>query len=220
MIATRLQETLAAMLPTDVAFAGGTLDVGDDLFAVEIKAIDMAVRKRRREFCAGRAYARRALAALGCPAQPLVVGPAREVIWPPGFVGSITHSDQGCIAIVARRKNYCGIGVDLESDQPLRDDDLRALICRPEERSIVWTGGDLTKLLFVIKEAVYKAYYPGAGFFLEFSDLSVQIDAAQQRFRAELVRGEAPALAGHRCFAGGFGCWQNHLIATVVVPCE
>jgi 4'-phosphopantetheinyl transferase EntD len=214
-----LQETLAAMLPTDVAVAGGTLDVSDDLFAVEAKAIEMAVNKRCREFRAGRAYARRALAMLGCPPQPLPVGPAREVIWPPGFVGSITHSDLGCIAIVARRENYCAIGVDLESDQPVGDDDMRALICRPEERSIVWNDGDLAKLLFVIKEAVYKAYYPGAGFFLEFSDLSVQIDAAQQRFRAELVRSEAPALAGNRSFLGGFRPCQGHLAATVVVPC-
>jgi 4'-phosphopantetheinyl transferase EntD len=219
MIAEPLLEALVEMLPTDVACAGGTFDVsGDELFAVELRAVERAVAKRRREFRAGRIYARRALAALACPPQPLPVGPSRQVIWPPGFLGSISHSDEVCAAIVARCADYCGAGIDLESDRPLDDDGMRALIFRPEERSIAWSEGDPAKLLFVIKEAVYKAYHPQTNCFLEFSDLSVQIDAAEQSFHAELMRSDAPPLAGRRSFAGNFRRCEQHLVAILLVP--
>jgi 4'-phosphopantetheinyl transferase EntD len=220
MIAAQLHHALASLLPADVAFAGGTLDVnGETLFDIESKVVAGAVNKRRREFRAGRAYARQALAALGCPPQPLPVGAGREVIWPRGFVGSISHSDDLCAAIVAHRDSYCGVGLDLESNRPLDDDGMRSLICRPEEKAITWSGGDAAKLLFVIKEAVFKAYYPGTGFFLEFADVLITIDAAKQSFRAELSRENAPLLAGRRIFTGGFRLLDAHLVAAVNVPC-
>jgi len=219
MISNRLSETLVSMLPSDIASAGGTLDVhAEELFEAEKKAIRSAVSKRRREFAAGRCYARTALMALGCPPQPLPVGPARDVIWPYGFIGSISHSDTGCAAIVARTDNYCGIGLDLESDEPIEDEDLRAMICRPEERAIVWDETDLSKLLFVIKEAVFKAYYPGVRRYLEFEDLSIELDSVRRSFRAELVQTDAPPLAGNRSFTGPFRLCDGHLIATVAIP--
>jgi 4'-phosphopantetheinyl transferase EntD len=218
MTALRLHQTLASMLPTDVAYAGGGLDVGGELFDVERRAVEAAVIKRRREFNAGRSYARQALAALGCPPQPLPVGPTREPKWPFGFVGSISHSNEACAAIAARSERYCGVGLDLESDRPLDNDEMRRSICRPEERSLAWTGGDPAKLLFVIKETVFKAYYPVARCFLEFADVLVEVDAARQSFRAELMRKDAPALAGQRSFTGGFAQVDAHLVATLVVP--
>jgi enterobactin synthetase component D / holo-[acyl-carrier protein] synthase len=219
VISNRLSETLASMLPSDIACAGGTLDANvDELFDVEKRAIQAAVRKRRREFASGRSYARKALIELGCPAQPLPVGSAREVIWPYGFIGSISHSDESCAAIVARTDSYCGIGLDLESDRPIEDHDMRALICRPEERSITWSEGDPSKLLFVIKEAVFKAYYPGARVYLDFDDLSVELESSRNFFRAQLMPMDAPPLAGKRSFTGTFRLWGGQLIATVVIP--
>jgi enterobactin synthetase component D / holo-[acyl-carrier protein] synthase len=219
MTINRLNHALASLLPADVAFACGPLhEHFENLFEVERSAIATAHDKRRREFSTGRSYARHALASLGCPPQPLPVGEARQVIWPAGFIGSISHSDQLCAAIGARSSSYWGVGLDLETDSPLEDEALRRLICRPEEGAIAWAGGDVVKLLFVIKEAVFKAYYPGTAAFLEFDDLSVIINAAAQSFRARIVRKNIPALGGYRCFDGGFRFAEGHLAAAVFIP--
>jgi len=218
MSSNRLDGTLRSMLPPDIASAGGDLHLyAEELFEVERKAIQGAANRRRREFVAGRSYARAALTMLGCRPQPLPVGPTREVIWPSGFVGSISHSGTGCAAIVARADNYCGVGLDLESDDPIEDEDVCAMICRPEERAIVCGQVDLPKLLFVIKEAVFKAYYPCARYYLEFAHLSIELDSPRHSFQAQLVHREAPSCVGNRNFVGAFGLCDGHVIATVAI---
>lgn len=72
-----------------------------ELFPEEAVAVASAVTKRREEFAAGRAAARRALAALGVPAAPLPRGERRAAVWPKGFVGSITHCAGFCAAAAA-----------------------------------------------------------------------------------------------------------------------
>jgi 4'-phosphopantetheinyl transferase EntD len=212
---TCLRRAIAALLPDDVAVAGGAIDaVADALFPVEAAAVERAVEKRRREFGMGRTYARRALATLGCPPGPIPVGSDRSAVWPEGFVGSISHSRRLCAAIAARSNRYAGLGLDLEDDAPIDDEGVRAQICRPEEAR---DGVDRTKLLFVIKEAVFKAYYPESGAFLEFADVSVTLDPARRSFVAALVRPELPRLAGRAAFAGGFRCVDGHIIAAVAI---
>jgi 4'-phosphopantetheinyl transferase EntD len=211
------------MLPPDVAFAAGRVeDARGELFAVERETVAQAVEKRRREFAAGRAYARAALEGLGCPPQPIPVAPDRQAVWPEGYVGSISHTDRLCAAIVGQAAAYAGLGVDLEHDAPLKDE-LRHMICRPEERTGPGLAGvDGAKLLFVAKEAVFKAYYPATRAFLEFHDVAVAFDAAAQSFEARLVA-DKPAAAGMRRFSGRFGRVDGHLVAVVAIvrngPC-
>lgn len=213
---TCLRQAIAAVLPGDIAVAGGAIEAAAEaLFPVEAAAIARAVDKRRREFTAGRTYARQALALLGCPPGPIAMGSDRRAIWPPGFVGSISHSRHLCAAIAAASSRYIGLGLDLEDDTPIDDEALRERICRPEERAA--DGVDRSKLLFVIKEAVFKAYYPEAGAFLDFDDVAVTLDAARQSFIAALTRPELPRLAGRAAFAGGFRCVDKHVIAAVAI---
>jgi 4'-phosphopantetheinyl transferase EntD len=211
---------LRSMLPDDVACAAGTLDeVRADLFDIERNAISRAVAKRRREFRAGRSYARAALAVLGCPPQPIPVGADRRPIWPNGFIGSISHCDQVCAAVAARSEAYAGVGIDIEGDEPV-DDGMRALICRPEERqraAAVTLSTDGAKLLFVVKEAVFKAYYPATGAFLDFHDVSVDLDERSQAFAATIVGGDKPTLANSRCFLGRISRIEGHLVAAVAI---
>jgi 4'-phosphopantetheinyl transferase EntD len=214
---TALPDLLKSMLPPDVAFAAGRVeDARGELFAVEREAVARAVEKRRREFAAGRAYARVALGALGCPPQAIPVAPDRQAVWPVGYVGSISHTDRLCAAIVGRAEAYAGLGIDLEHDAPLKDD-LRHMICRPEERGEAGVpGADAGKLVFVAKEAVFKAYYPATRTFLEFHDVAVAFDAPAQSFEARLV-GDKPAVAGLRRFSGRFGRVDGHIVAVVVI---
>lgn len=215
-MATCLHRVVADLLPADIAVAQGAIDAADGaVFPVEAAAVVRAVEKRRREFGAGRAYARQALATLGCPSTPIPVGPGRRPLWPHGFVGSISHSDHLCAAVVGFRTRYIGLGIDLESDTPIDDESLRAHICRPEE--MARGGADRTKLLFVIKEAVFKAYYPEGGAFLEFSDISVEVDPVRLSFVAALARPELPRLSGRALFAGRFGFAESHVAAAVAI---
>jgi enterobactin synthetase component D / holo-[acyl-carrier protein] synthase len=217
---TGLDDLLKSMLPHDIAFAAGAIEhAGFDLFDVERVTLSGAVAKRRREFSAGRAYARAALAALACPPQPIPAAADRRPLWPGGFVGSISHCDHLCAAIVGRSAAYVGLGIDIEDDTPV-EDGVRDIVCRPDEwRRVAATGlsTDAAKLLFVVKEAVFKAYYPATNAFLDFHEVSVELDEHSRSFKATLVAAEKPELADSRCFVGRVDRVDEHLIAVVAI---
>jgi 4'-phosphopantetheinyl transferase EntD len=216
-------EWLQSVLPCGAASAGGGLLSLSDapLFPVEETSVARAVSKRRTEFRTGRTYARAALAALGCAPAPIPVGESRQPVWPNGFLGSISHSGPICASVVGRSKYFAGLGLDFELDEAL-ETDLYPLICREDElylkQYLAGTAIDPGKLLFVIKEAVYKAYFPGAGVFLDFQDVKVEIDPARTGFQALLVNSSAPSLAGRRQLAGTYAHIDRYLIAFIAVP--
>jgi 4'-phosphopantetheinyl transferase EntD len=217
-----LLDLLKSLLPHGVAVAGGLIGSHDSSdFEIEERGLGRAVLKRKHEFRAGRAYARVALSTFGIKPCDIPVGKQRQPVWPPGFVGSITHTDRLSFAIAARSVDFRVLGIDIEWDTAL-DPDLIALVCRPEERE----GGrgsekcsvDKGKLFFVIKEAFFKSYFPATGAFLEFEDVSATIDMHDQSFHAELVEPSKPSLAGRRIFRGRFGQSCGHLVAIVAEP--
>jgi 4'-phosphopantetheinyl transferase EntD len=217
-----LLDLLKSLLPHGVAVAGGPIGSHDvSAFEIEEQALGRAVLKRRHEFRAGRAYARAALSILGIKPCGIPVGEQRQPVWPPGNVGSITHTDRLSFAIAARSVDFRALGIDIEGDTAL-DPDLIALVCRPEEQEGDGGSGqssvDKAKLLFVIKEAFFKAYFPATGAFLEFEDVSVTIDMHDQSFHAKLVEPSKPSLAGRRVLKGRFGQSCGHLVAIVAMP--
>ena len=152
----------------------------EPLYPEEAACIRGAVEKRRREFTAGRQCARAALASLGIARFPLLVGPQREPLWPPGIVGSISHGAGRCAVVACRAGAIVGLGLDIDSGDPL-DANLVPMICTSAERD--WcarrpAGHDWPKLVFAIKEAVYKAMQalPGARA-IGWRDLEVTRDA-------------------------------------------
>ena len=78
------------LLPAEVASVARRID-GEpgELFPEEVVHLDKAIASRRREFAAGRACAREALAKLGLPPVPILRGEKREPLWPQGIVGSL-----------------------------------------------------------------------------------------------------------------------------------
>ena len=214
----RLIQLMAEVLPAGAVVAGGTIHSGTGfLFAEEeIFARPMSA-KRRQEFVAGRHYAREALRALGCAPAPIPVQLSRAPAWPPGFVGTISHGHGLCAAIVARRSSLASVGIDIEDADPLPAD-LVPLVCRAAdfndrswiERSI---GADLPKLVFVLKEAFYKAYQAVAESFLDFVDVEVTIDPTLCRFEARVVNDSRPSCAEHHALGGRFGRVQDTLFA-------
>lgn len=185
------------------------------LWPEERDAVARAVDKRRREHAWGRSLARDALAQLGAPAGPLPMGPDRRPRWPDGFIGSISHCDDLCAVLVARREAVRAVGLDLEPRAPL-EAELWPIVLTAAERSTVereapGPAGERAKLFFVVKEAYYKAQFELTETLLDFGDVEVELDA-QGSFRASCAR------TGLEPLEGRFSVEPDHLWAWVVVP--
>jgi 4'-phosphopantetheinyl transferase EntD len=201
---------LERILPPPVAVVAAAGDREAELFPEEEAALGNSVEKRRREFTTARACAREALAQLGLPAQPIPTGARGEPLWPQGVVGSITHCAGYRACAVAPASELLTIGIDAEVDDALPPGVLGD-IALPEERRWIEVaaaadpGTSWDRLLFSIKESIYKAWFPLTVSWLGFEDASVAIDREQGTFAARLLV-PGPVVDGRRI--GGFdGRW-------------
>ncbi|MFC3614317.1 4'-phosphopantetheinyl transferase [Lutimaribacter marinistellae] len=212
MLAAPLFDSRIALASTDPRRAY-------DVYPEEIAALGGAVDKRRREFAAGRMAARLALRDLGAPAMAVPVGDDRAPIWPPGLVGSITHTDVACLAVAAWEGEVAMLGLDLEPDQPL-DEDLVREICTETERD--WLAeqtqpGLAAKVIFSAKEAVYKAQYTRSRTLFGFDTLHVMPDLAGGAFAAEFRR-DVPGFASGRRIDGKLVIGHGFILTAVAEP--
>jgi 4'-phosphopantetheinyl transferase EntD len=219
-----LGDVLLGALPEDVVGACGLIDeLQGELHPSELEAVAAAGTARQAEFRAGRRAARQALARLGCSDQPIRIGEDREPIWPSGYTGSISHCRTLCAAIVARTCDHTGLGLDIEPSADL-DPDLIDQICRPPELaagvSFTFAAGvrlHRPKLLFVIKEAVFKAYFPQTRHYLDFHDVTVTLHPPSRSFIAHLCNA-CPPIATSRTVTGRFDLISDHLLAVASIP--
>jgi 4'-phosphopantetheinyl transferase EntD len=215
---------LERILPPSATVTATREDLDGVLYPEEEAIVNRAVEKRRREFTTARACAREALAQLGQPHQPIPTGSRGEPLWPSGIVGSITHCDGYRACAVARASDLVTVGVDAEPDQPLPDGVLED-IALPEERE--WLGylarqmpsTHWDRLLFSIKESVYKAWFPLAGKWLGFEDAVVAIDQQKRTFTAHLLV-PGPYLDGNqlRTFRGSWLAEDGLVLAAIAMP--
>ena len=174
--------------PDGIAFAAGCLKEGaapDPLPEERALLSERATPKRVREFALARHCAREAMARLGIEGAhglPILRAGTRAPRWPAGLVGSITHNGAMAAAVVARNRDYLGIGIDLERARPVSQR-LTARIALPNEQA--WLDGlPHTErsigfaLLFSAKESIYKAINPITGVYLGFHDVRVDLKNA------------------------------------------
>ncbi len=220
-----LSPTIQCLFPAGV-IAAEMREPGEAslLYPDEAAAVSRAVPKRVREFAAGRACARRALAELGIGHFVLRAAPDRQPIWPASVVGSITHTTGLCAAVVADRARLAALGIDCEvvggAGQELWDS-----ICGPAEtawrRSLpAQQQAAAVTLLFSAKEAFYKCQYPLTGEWLDFHDLRIEPlewGAATSSFAVHAAR--PLALARHRAgpIVGRFRFHEGWVTAGVAV---
>ncbi|MEA2589476.1 MAG: hypothetical protein QOH66_2403 [Actinomycetota bacterium] len=175
------------MVPSVVRVVEGESAPQDvSLFPDESVVIRHAVEKRDREFRAGRACARLALAALGIHDVPIPSGPRREPLWPPGIVGSITHCRGYVAAAVVSSDHLTALGIDAE-ERGAVGSELESFLCTPAEmqRYRACEQASWRTLLFSAKESVFKALYPLRHFELEFSDLEVVLEPFREAEQGE-----------------------------------
>jgi 4'-phosphopantetheinyl transferase EntD len=211
---------LEELVPTQVVCVETTQDHPIALFPQEQAVVAGAVEKRRLEFGTARWCARAALRGLGLPPTPIVPQQRGEPSWPPAVVGSITHCLGYRAAAVAFRRDVLTVGIDAEPNEPLPGGVFEA-ISLPEERQEhrrLGAVGDVCwdRLLFSMKESVYKAWYPVAHRFLDFNAATVHIDPERGAFTAKLHTQPA-RVAGLRV-AGFTGRWvaRDGLLVTAI----
>ena len=138
------------------------------------------VESRRLEFAAGRACAIAALKALGCEAQEVgIARPHRYPRFPPGFVGSISHSETWATACAARKEAYLSIGLDIERLywHAELDEMARQVMTKFEFGNYLSGSGDAALLFFYlcfsIKESFFKAVFPLTHTWMDFTESEV-----------------------------------------------
>jgi len=220
---TAIKDDLLRLFGTRYRIGVGRASAGDayDLWPEERAAMARATPARRAEFAAGRAAARAALHGIGRLPFAIPMAADRAPVWPRGVVGSISHHDGECLAIVARQQRLDGLGLDLEARTDLPGDLWPEILTGAE---MDWLGaqpparrGGLARIIFSAKEATYKALYPLAGRVVGFDAMTIQPDADAGRFRAHLAIGFGPYRAG-RVLPGHILRAGPHVLTALALP--
>ena len=124
--------------------------------------------------------------------------------WPEGIVGSISHDSRVALAAMARQSDFLAVGIDVEPAEAL-DPDILHLVTTATERQHIADDPLGGRLLFSIKEAVYKAVYPLDRTFLDHQDVEV-----------DLATGVAMVCNGRTI--GFRHCISSHIVALAYLP--
>ncbi|MDX1800827.1 MAG: 4'-phosphopantetheinyl transferase superfamily protein [Marinobacter sp.] len=130
------------------------------------ETLTTAAGKRKAEYLAGRVCAREALRLITGQTDVPRIGDDRAPVWPAGNVGTITHGGDWAGAMVAARRHYLGLGMDVERrlteqratrllDQVLTPDEKARHAANPGS-----SYAQLVTLTFSLKESLFKALYP------------------------------------------------------------
>jgi enterobactin synthetase component D len=168
-------------------YSGAVLDQLRGLVALPVTLVK-AVLRRQVDFLAGRWCAQRALQAAGFEgAVEIAHGQHGAPIWPPNFLGSISHCDGFAMASVARVQHIQALGIDVE--RQLSADvarEIQGQLATHQELAI--GRGSMSPeawltVLFSGKESLFKALYPGVGRYFDFLDATaLQLDAGAGTF--------------------------------------
>lgn len=189
----------------------------DDLLPAERECVAPAVEKRVREFAAGRLCARAGLRVLGFAPTPLLQARDRTPRWPPGIVGSITHTDSYCVAVLGLEAQCAAIGVDAEYIGHVSPSLWRLTMCAEELRILQDLDGverrQAASVIFSAKEAFYKYQYALTRCWLGFEDVMVNI--AGDAFEVSLVNATSPIRHFPGPWVGRFGVGETFVVAGI-----
>jgi 4'-phosphopantetheinyl transferase EntD len=195
---------------------------GAVLFPEEEQIVAHAVPARRRSYATVRGCARACLQRMGYPPVPILPGAGGAPRWPAGVLGSMTHCTGYAAAAVGPSSLITAIGIDAEPDAPLPDGVLELVATAAERERLALAqrepdGPNWDRLLFSAKEAVYKAWFPLVGEWLDHQQADILFNLQDRTFTALLSR-DGLILHG-RQVRRLHGHWirQQGILATAVV---
>jgi len=197
---TTFSETIFpdTLFPSDISIVVAKAWMGETpALPDEESYVANAVKKRKREFRAGRHCAHAAINSLlnnNINDQiPIKIAPSRKACWPTGVVGSISHSGSHCSAAAANGSKYLSLGHDVEVAREL-ESNIHKMICTTTELAFIaehnTSNIPLTTIIFSAKESIHKTYSPLNGHMLDFLDAEVELDLENRRFKARIINPE------------------------------
>lgn len=150
-------------------------ECSDSLHTHELSIIQRFGPLRRNTFSSGRRCARDLLNGLGGPSEALLRAQDGSVMWPAGYMGSISHTDEWAVAAVAVESSGVAraLGIDLEPRKVLLPK-LLAKIATPGEIAAMQARKDWQSIaIFSLKESLYKCLRPSFGEFIRFHDVEI-----------------------------------------------
>jgi len=149
---------LAALRDLAPYFSAAVVPVGyATLHPGEAALVANAVPRRVATFAAGRAAARVALEAAGCPeAAAPILWTDRAPSAPQRWRLSISHTDDLAVAVACRADLADGIGVDIERIDRV-EPGMARFIVRPADRFPETAGPEQWAMGFSLREAIFKA---------------------------------------------------------------
>lgn len=202
----------------EAGFGAAEAAEGGQLYPTEIAGTPgRVVPQREAEFRAGRMAARAAMADLGISPAAVPRGADRAPLWPEGLYGSLTHTEGLALAVVMRQGGESP-GIDLEPAADLPAELIPAILT-PRERA--WAAAEpqpglAARLIFVAKEAGYKAQYPLSRSLLGFQEAEFEAISGGA-FRLRLMRSAGPLPQGFT-FGGRYGFAAGFICAGALLP--
>ncbi|TXH96949.1 MAG: 4'-phosphopantetheinyl transferase superfamily protein [Rheinheimera sp.] len=189
------------------------------VFPAEVQA---SVSSRQAEYLAGRLLVRYLQQHCGLAVLPLLAGADRCPRWPPGQIGSLSHSD-GLVFAALQPAGLAGqsvLGVDIECALSQQQQQLLGTeILSAPELSLGLAAG-LTEnavltLGFSAKESLYKALYPQCRRVMDFSAAELVV-ITEQHFALRLTQPWSERWRQGGLFRGRY-FWRQHRLYTLVL---
>ena len=168
-------------------------------------------------FKAGRSAARKGMSQLNITPQAILRNDDRSPAWPEGMVGSITHTKDIAMAVVASNVSIRGLGIDIESIHRSVNLNLAQKMAQPSEAQWIETihGSEhcqwrLLRLLSA-KEAIFKTFYPLNHIYLGFLD--VELTPHENGFSGTLQKSCSPHWPAGSSFDVLQSVWKGYLVS-------
>ena len=137
--------------------------------------------------------------------------------WPAAYCGSISHSREVAVALVASTGDCQGVGLDVVKKNAVSVK-VGIRIMHPEEMhpSTGFTDTDWRAIVFSAKESVYKAVHPLIGEFLGFRDVEIKMNESDRSFAAATVK-EGPSSKVVQAGVGFVTDFEGHWLTLFLV---
>lgn len=137
------------------------------------------------------------------------------------MVGSITHTDGFCGAVVAARTKLCGIGIDAEVRGRVSEELWKEVLTKAELRWLrelpVPHRAEMATVIFCVKEAFYKCQYQVTGRWLGFESAEVAVRDREVVLR--LLQSVGDLLEGQE-FAGRFAVLPSIVVGGIAISAD